>query len=63
MSAAWLVMFKDPEGMPRAWAQGPTVASALACADQHLAAYREAKREVGDTYLAECAYKQEVKEL
>lgn len=58
----YLVMFKDPEGLPRAWGSGPTVVSARAVADQHLAAYREEKRELEDL-LAYAEFTEEVKRL
>lgn len=55
-------MFKDPQGLPRAFASGPTIASARALADQHLAAYREEKRELEDP-LAYAEFTEEVKEI
>lgn len=45
-----LVMFKDAEGAPRAWARGPKekLEAVTALAEEQLAKYKRRKREVND---------------
>lgn len=58
-----LVMKVDPEGKPRAWASASTVEAARAEAERQLLLYREKKREVGDFYLADANYTEQVHDV
>jgi len=52
----YLAMFKDPEGIPRAWGRAPGAIEAEALAKIELEAYRDVKRTGGDHYLATANY-------
>lgn len=45
---AWIAIYSDPEGMPRAWASGSDKTKVIATADKNLALYRKAKAKLGD---------------
>ncbi len=56
------VLYKDPEGLPRAYAIGPKAKldEVRKVAQKQLETYRKKKAAVGDSYLAECAYTEDV---
>lgn len=55
-----MVSFRDPDGLPRAWAVADTEALATPEAERQLGLYRERKREEDDSYLANAKYTKHV---
>lgn len=57
-----MVMYCDPQGLPRAWGTHADVEEARVEAKRQLALYRDKKREAGDP-LADADFSEEVHEV